>query len=159
QVPYVVWAVFFAALFTALNLVGVKTNAKINAGLALFMGAVIVIVLVAAVRYILGLAVYPPGFFTHPFYDPATFDSKALFTGTSLAVLTYIGFDGSSTLSEEVENPQRNVLLATVLTCLLTGVLAAVQVYAAQLVWPELTYPDVDTAFVYVTGRMGGPLL
>src|SRR5262245_44383394 len=70
EVKYPVWAVFFAALFTALNLVGVKTNSKINAALAIFMGAVIVVVLVAAVRYILGLAVYPPGFFTHPFYDP-----------------------------------------------------------------------------------------
>ncbi len=158
-VPYVVWAVFFAALFTALNLVGVKTNAKINALLAAFMGAVIVAVLVAAVRYVLNLPAYPAGFFTRPFYDPATFDAKALFTGTSIAVLTYIGFDGISTLSEEVENPRRNVLLATVLTCLVTGVLAAVQVYAGQIVWPELQYPDVDTAFVHVTRRMGGAAL
>ena len=52
-------------------------------------------------------------------------------------MLTYIGFDGISTLSEEVHNPRRNILLATVLVCLLTGVLASIQVYAAQLVWPE----------------------
>jgi amino acid transporter len=38
--------------------------------------------------------------------------------GTSIAVLTYIGFDGISTLSEEADNPRRNILLATVLTCL-----------------------------------------
>ena len=55
--------------------------------------------------------------------------------GTSIAVLTYIGFDGISTLSEEVHNPRRNILLATVLICLVTGVLAVLQVYAAQLVW------------------------
>jgi amino acid transporter len=58
-----------------------------------------------------------------------------------------------------VENPRRNVLLATVLTCLVVGVLAALQVYAAQLVWPETSFPDVDTAYVHVTGRMGGPAL
>jgi putrescine importer len=46
-----------------------------------------------------------------------------------------------------------------VLTCLIIGGLAAVQVYVAQLVWPELSYPDNDTAFVYVTGRMGGQAL
>ena len=51
-------------------------------------------------------------------------------TGTSIAVLTYIGFDGISTLSEEVENPRRNILLATVLTCLAIGILAAIEVYA-----------------------------
>ena len=63
-------------------------------------------------------------FFTRPFYDPATVLSSTLFTGTSIAVLTYMGFDGISTLSEEVENPRRNILRATVLTCLITGVLA-----------------------------------
>jgi len=26
-------------------------------------------------------------------------------------------------------------------------------------VWPESTFPDVDTAYVYVAGRMGGPVL
>jgi len=49
-------------------------------------------------------------------------------------VLTYIGFDGISTLSEEAENPRRNILLATVLTCLVIGILSAFEVYAAQLI-------------------------
>jgi amino acid transporter len=151
--------VFFAFLLTGLNLVGIKTNAKINAGLAAFMGAVIVVILIAAARYVTNLPAIPEGFFTRPFYDPETFELGALWTGTSVAVLTYIGFDGISTLSEEVENPRRNVLLATVLTCLVVGVLAALQVYAAQLVWPETSFPDVDTAYVHVTGRMGGPAL
>ena len=71
-------------------------------------------------------------------------------------MLTYIGFDGISTLSEEAHDPRRNILLATVLTCLLTGGLAATQVYAAQLVWPRHEgFPDVDTAFVYIAGQAG----
>jgi putrescine importer len=159
-VPFAVWAVFFAALFVGLNLVGIHTNARINAVLAAGMGLVIVAMLVAAVRYVLALPPQPPGFFTQPFYDPATFSASALFRGTSIAVLTYIGFDGISTLSEEVEDPRRNVLRATVLVCLVTGVLASLEVYAAQLVWPaSLAFPDVDTAYVHVAGRAGGPLL
>jgi amino acid transporter len=75
-------------------------------------------------------------------------------------MLTYIGFDGISTLSEEAHDPRRNILLATVLTCLLTGVLAATQVYAAQLVWPRHKgFPDVDTAFVFIAGQAGGSAL
>ncbi len=79
--------------------------------------------------------------------------------GTSIAVLTYIGFDGISTLSEEVENPRRNIMLATVLTCVVIGILSALEVYAAQLAWPASeAYPDVTTAFVYVAGRVWAPL-
>jgi putrescine importer len=78
-------------------------------------------------------------------------------TGASIASLTYIGFDGISTLSEEVENPRRNILLATVLTCLFIGILASIEVYAAQLVWGDWQgFPDLDTAFVHVAGKAGG---
>lgn len=160
QMPYFLWAIFFALLFTWLNLRGVETSARINAFLAVGMGIVIVIFVFEAVRYIYHLPYFGPGFFTHPFYDPQTFSSSALFQGTSIAVLTYIGFDGISTLSEEVKNPRRNVLLATVLVCVVTGVLASIEVYLAQLVWPATQpFPDIDTAFVHISGRVGGIFL
>ena len=34
---------------------------------------------------------------------------------------------------EEAENPKRNILLATVLVCLIVGALASIEVYAANL--------------------------
>lgn len=158
--PYWAWVIFFALLFTCLNLRGIRATARVNAALAAGMGVVVLWVLVAAARYVAGLPGLDGGFFTRPFYNPATFSSTALFTGTSIAVLTYIGFDGISTLSEEVHNPRRNVLLATVLTCILTGVLGGLEIYAAQLIWPHgQAFPDVDTAYVHVAGRAGGPLL
>jgi amino acid transporter len=43
---------------------------------------------------------------------------------------------------------------------LITAVLATMRAYAAQLVCPDTTsYPDVDTAYVHVAGRAGGPAL
>src|ERR1700758_5390342 len=54
-VPYIAWAIFFAVLFTALNCNGVETSARINAGMAAALGVVIVLVLVAAVRWLLHL--------------------------------------------------------------------------------------------------------
>ena len=84
---------------------------------------------------------------------------RAVLGGTSIAVLTYIGFDGISTLSEEAENPRRNILLATVLTCVVIGILSAVEVYAAQLVWPASEpFPNSDTAFTFVAGRTWTPM-
>jgi putrescine importer len=158
-VPYAVWVLLFAALFTALNLRGVKASARTNEILTVVMGAVLVIFLGAAFRYILHL--HPSGAdLTRPFYDPATFSLPLVLTGASIASLTYIGFDGISTLSEEAIDPRRDILRATVLTCLITGVLASIQVYAAQVVWGTWTgFPDVDTAFVHVAGKAGGPIL
>src|SRR5499427_112228 len=158
-IPYWAWAILFAVLFTGLNIQGVKTSARVNSALAALMGVVIAIFFVAAARYIFGHPHDEPGFFTRPFYDPQLFDARAVLGGTSIAVLTYIGFDGISTLSEEAENPRRNILLATVLTCLVIGILSAFEVYAAQLVWPASEpFPNVDTAFTFVAQRAWPPL-
>lgn len=158
-VPYVVWTVFFAGLFTFMNLRKIEATARTNAALAVAMGLVIVAVLAATAKYVFGQHVDGAALL-RPFYDPATFQFSEVATGTSLAVLTYIGFDGISTLSEEVRNPRRNVLIAMVMVCLIIGVLSAVEVYAAQLVWPAReAFPDVDTAYVHFAGRVGGTVL
>ena len=159
HVPVWGWKIFFAVVFTLLNIQGVKSSARINTAMAIGMGAVIVVIFVAAARYILGHPHDPPDFFTRPFYDPQTFHYSAVLGCTSIAVLTYIGFDGISTLSEEAENPRRNILLATVLTCVVIGILSANEVYLAQLIWPASQhFPDVDTAYVWVAGRAWKPL-
>jgi amino acid transporter len=154
--PFWSYAVFFAVLFTGMNLRGVEASSRTNAIVAAGLGVVILIFFAAAAHY---LWLHPPGGlggWTRPFYDPQTFSVRTVSGGAALAVLTYIGFDGISTLSEEVHNPRRNILLATVLVCLLTGLLSAIQVYAAQLVWPETTFPQLETAFAEVARRAGG---
>jgi putrescine importer len=159
-VPYWLFVLFFALLFTQINLRGVEMSAQVSRWLTLVMCGVVAIFLVFAVRAIAGQPNLTQADFLRPFYDPTTFSWRSLSAATAVSVLTYIGFDSVSTLSEEVENPRRNILLATVLTCILAGALASVEAYAAQMVWPDFRhYPDVDTAFVHVAGRAGGPWL
>jgi len=149
------YIVIFAVLFTVMNLRGIEASSRTNTIIATGLGVVIVLFLGAAIRYLwLHTPVGVAGW-TQPFYDPQTFSFRTVSSGAALAVLTYIGFDGISTLSEEARNPRRNILLATVLVCVVTGVLASIQVYAAQLVWPGTNFPDTDTAFCYVAGKAG----
>lgn len=154
-VPIWSWKIFYAVVFTLLNIRGVKTSARINAGMAVGMGAVVVVIIVASARYIFGHPHSDPRFFTTPFFDSSMFQVKALFGATSIAVLTYIGFDGISTLSEEAENPRRNIMYATVLTCAVIGILSAIEVYIAQLIWPaSQAFANVDTAYVQIMGKV-----
>jgi len=163
QIPYpgLIWPLFFAVLFTVLNLRGVQTSARINNILFAVMGAVILAFFWYTVRYIFHLPQYPEAYFLRPFYNPETFSVSRVFHGTSVAVLTYIGFDGISTLSEEVENPRRNIFLATVLVCLITGFLASAEVYGAQLLSSRYNFADseVENAFSHVAAIAGGPLM
>jgi len=169
QIPYpgLLWPLFFAGLFTALNLRGVQTSARINKTLCAIMGAVILAFFWYTVRYIFHLPQYPEAFFLRPFYNPQTFTVNRVFHGTSVAVLTYIGFDGISTLSEEVENPKKNIFIATVLVCVITGFLAAAEVYGAQLLSFHRFGTDFgvfsqfgdENVFSHVAGIAGGVLM
>ena len=158
--PFYAWLVVFAGFFTWVNLHGIKTSARLNEVLCVAMVFVVVLFFAAAVNF-LWHAQHDAGFLMRPFYDAPNFHSDTIFAGTSVAVLTYIGFDAISTLSEEAENPRRNVLLATVLVCLFTGVLSGLEVYAAQLVWGSKPFPadQVESAFAMVSSKIGGFLL
>ena len=107
QIPYPVCAVFFAVLFTSLNLRGIKANARNNQILVIIMCVVLLIFFFYAVRYLLQIPELSGRQLLKPIYDPHTFSLPLVLTGTSIASLTYIGFDGISTLSEEVRNPRR----------------------------------------------------
>ncbi|HUC86597.1 MAG TPA: APC family permease [Candidatus Acidoferrales bacterium] len=148
--------VLFAALFTGLNLRGIEASARTNALIALALGGVVVLFLGAAAHYLLRHPLNGAADWTRPFYNPQTFSVKTVSGGAALAVLTYIGFDGISTLSEEAHNPRRNILLATVLTCLLIGILASIEVYFAQVIWPGADFQNQDTAFCDIAGKAGG---
>ncbi len=161
-VPYAAWAVAFVLLFTGLNLRGVQTSARVNIFLTIAMSLVVVIFLAYGIRYIAEVIRPYGGAWLIPFYDPTAFSASRILQGTSVAVLTYIGFDGISTMSEEVENPRRNVMLGTVFTCLAIGLLSVIEVYVAQLAWPArvpFAASMVDTAYVHVALRVGGRFL
>lgn len=157
-VPYWALAIGFAGMFTALNLHAIQTSARINEALAAGMMIVVVVFFAFAVRFLWGLHQHGAAFLAQPFYNPGTFRLRGVFRGTSIAVLTYIGFDGISTLSEEAENPRRNILVATVLVCVITGLLSSLEVYAAQLVWGPKPFPKdmVESAFPLVARQAGG---
>jgi putrescine importer len=160
KVPFFAWAAIIAIIITLLNLRGIRSSARANKVLLFLMFVVVGFFIVFAVRFLFRAQGLAGMFSTRPFYDPSTFDSHRIWTATSFAALTYIGFDGVTTLAEDVENPKRNVLLATVLVCVFTGLFGGLLVYLAQMVWPDWhSFPNLETAFMDVCQRVGGPIL
>jgi amino acid transporter len=169
--PYSFWIFFFTCGFTLLNLKGIKVASRANWVLMIIMSVVVFYFMAAAIRYILTTNGFGGLFTIRPFYNPETFSVNAIGSATALSALTYIGFDGLTTLSEEVKNPRRNVMIAAVMTCLITGVWSGAQIYLAQVAWPDwLSFTSglnsevarnnaLDTAIMSVANRVGGNLL
>jgi len=159
-VPYAALAALFVGTMTFLNLRGIRATARANIVLLTIMCTVILVFMLLAVRYLFHFQGMRGVFSIQPFYDPKTFNPRMIWTATSYAALTYIGFDGVTTLAEDVENPKRNVMLATVSVCLFTGIVGGLEIYLGQRVWPDFrTFINAETAFMDVTRRVGGPLL
>jgi amino acid transporter len=160
RIPFAILAAVTIGLITVMTVQGIRFTARTNEVLLGFMLLVTSVFLFEAFRYVvlhhrlLGLVSL------QPIYNPATFNVRALAAGTSLAALVFIGFDGVSILAEEVKNPKRNVLLASVLVVVFTGLFSGLQVYMAQRVWPDYTtLENPETAFMDVARLAGGPFL
>jgi putrescine importer len=160
QVPYVVWALLIAGVMTVLNLIGVKASANANKVLLAIMTVVVAAFVVLALKYLYSGQGWAGLFSLQPIYDPNTFNWSKIKVATSFAALTYIGFDGVTTLAEDVENPKRNVLLAVVLTCIFAGACSAFEAYLGARVWPDWrSFPNLETAFMDICFRVGGRFL
>jgi putrescine importer len=160
RIPFWFLAALTVGFITIWTAQGIKFTARSDELLLGFMVLVTAAFLVESFRYIV-LHQHLAGLFsTQPFYNPATFNVRGLAAGTSLAALVFIGFDGVSILAEEVKNPKRNVLLASVLVVVFTGLFSGLQVYLAQRVWPDYTtFQNPETAFMDVARQASGPLL
>jgi putrescine importer len=173
--PYVVGVVIFMTAITLLNILGVRSSMKANKIMLYVMMVIILIFIVTAVRYIL-LTLGLDGLVdTKPLYNSETFSFNSLFAGTALVALTYVGFDGITTLAEDVKKPKRDIKLAILIVCLFTGLFSALQMYLAQQsahsMWlggalsGNLSFYDripgehIETAFMTVCAQVGGSLL
>jgi putrescine importer len=160
MMPFPLGALVFAGGITLLNLRGIRSTALANQVLLALMAIVLLSFIVLAIRYIAIRHGFWGVFSIQPFYRPGTFHIRKIASATSFAALTYLGFDAVTTMAEDVKNPRRNVLIAAVSVCLFTGLFGGLLVYLGHLVWPNYTtFTNIDTAFVDVTGRVGGVVL
>lgn len=159
QAPLSLLAFLIIAAMTALNLQGIRATLRANQLLLLISSAGVVVFVILAVRYLALKSGWDGVFSLKPLYDPATFHSQAILSGISLAAITYIGFDGVTTLAEDSVHPERDMVLATVLVAVIIGLLCAIELYFLQSVMPDWRSADPNTSYLDVMHRVGGFIL
>jgi putrescine importer len=159
-VPFPALTLIIILAMTFLNLGGMKATTRANSMLLIITGAAVMIFIVMAIRYLYLKSGWEGVLSITPIYDPKTFSFNYILTGTSLAALTYIGFDEVTTLAEDTINPKKNIVIATVLICLITGLVSSIELYLFQMVWPDWTsFKNLDTAYLDIMKLVGGALL
>ncbi|MFZ3589014.1 APC family permease [Bacillus sp. DJP31] len=159
EVPTIIWLLLFIAINTVINILGIEITAKFNKIIVVLELIVLVVFVVAAIIAI-SSGVNGAEFNFKPLYDPDQFSLSVVMGAVSIAVLSFLGFDAISTLSEEAKGGRRVVGRAVVFSLLVVGVLFIIQTWVAALVWPDYTsFENADVAFYQIAEMAGGPWL
>ena len=155
HVPEDVWIAVFVAFNAAVNLVGIKLTARVN--LALLVVELLALALFLVVGLVALYSGVGAGRLTwQPIYDPRVFSLSTVAGATSIAVLSFLGFDGISTLAEESRGGPKSVGRATLAALLLVGVLFMIQSWIASDLARGMTFTSLATAFYQIAARVGG---
>ncbi|MBT2229447.1 APC family permease [Nonomuraea sp. NEAU-A123] len=161
-VPVWLWLVAFVLLNTVVNYLGIQMTARITRIMLVAELLVLAIFLVIA-----GIALAQgkgtTGALT-PIYDSTTFSWTLVFGAASVAVLSFLGFDGISTLAEENREDARRLGRSMVAALALAAVLFVVQTWVAALLVPDraaLLAPgaQLGNAFYDMASYAGGAWL
>lgn len=109
QVDRGVWIVILGGATLGINWFGVRVTSGVN----LFSVAVQVTILIVLIVFFLIALHHGKGIGAltlRPLYAPELFHIKSIFTATSICVMSFLGFDAISTLSEEVTSADRRVV-------------------------------------------------
>jgi amino acid transporter len=157
-VPAWMWLGGFISFNAAVNLIGIQFTASVNRYVLVMELVTLALFLVLGMMALYGGA--GAGRLTlKPIYDPAVFSFGTVAGATSIAVLSFLGFDGISTLSEENRGKQDAVGRATVLSLMLVGVLFMLQTWVATDLARGMHFSSPETAFYEIADRAGGAWL
>jgi amino acid transporter len=157
-IPAWIWLGGFISFNAVVNLIGIQFTARVNRYILVMELVTLGLFLVLGMMTLYGGA--GAGRLTlKPIYDPAAFSFATVAGATSIAVLSFLGFDGISTLSEENRDKQNAVGRATLLALLLVGALFMLQTWVATDLARGMHFSSPETAFYEVAERAGGPWL
>jgi amino acid transporter len=131
-VPRAVWIAAMLVFATAINYLGIETTTRVN---FVLLGIQLVVLVILMGACVIGALHHVGGarFSLTPLYNPAVLSPQVIFGALSLAVLSFLGFDAISTLSEEVAGGPKLVGRATVLSLILCALLFIAQTWLFSL--------------------------
>ncbi|MFC6083196.1 APC family permease [Sphaerisporangium aureirubrum] len=134
-VPIWVWLIGFIVLNTGVNYFGIKMTARTNK--IMLIGELIVLAVFLVIGAVALAQGKGHGDFFSPLYDSSTFSWSLVFGAVSVAVLSFLGFDGISMLAEESREDSRRLGRSMVMALAVAGVLFIVQTWVAALLVPD----------------------
>lgn len=152
-----VWIVIMVATTLTINWFGVTVTTRANF-IAVIIQSIVMFAFLALAMVALSHGKGTGHLSLAPFWNSHSFDGAALLTATSICIMSFLGFDAISTLSEEVEGNDRRVVGRAII-----GVLIISAVFFVLVTWvlgnllPGIRIKDAAAATYELAGWAVGP--
>ncbi len=157
SVDRAVWITAMVAITLLINWFGVAVTTRANF-IAVIIQAIVMFAFIALALVALNHGKGTGSLSLAPFWDPQKFNSGALFTATSICVMSFLGFDAISTLSEEVEGNDRRVVGRAIISVLVISALFFVLVaWVLGNLLPGIKIKDASAATYELASWAIGP--
>lgn len=134
-IPVWAWLLFFILANTVINYSGIELTAKVNK--VVLVAELIVLAIFIVIGVIAVASGKGNGFSFDAFYNSDTFSIGLVLGAVSIAVLSFLGFDGISMLAEENKEKATEIGRAMVGALLLAGALFIVQTWIGAMLVPN----------------------
>ena len=135
SIPVWIWLIGFVVLHTVVNYMGIEMTARVNK--IMLIGELVVLAIFIVIGVVALAQGKGRGFDFSPVYNADTFSLSLVLGAVSIAVLSFLGFDGISMLAEENKESARAIGRSMVAALLLAGTLFIVQTWVASLLVPN----------------------
>jgi amino acid transporter len=155
QIPWFVWILFFVIFNTIVNIRGMEMTKGVDWIMFLLETGILLVFVIVGLKFVLGGGGYGE-LSTAPFYQPGKVDANFIASATSIACLSFLGFDGMSTLAEETIRPEKTVGKGILIALCAIAVVFVLQTYVAALIQPDWEKINPATGFFDAAAAAGG---
>lgn len=155
--PWYLWVVVFVVFNTFVNIRGIQMTKGVD--WVIFTIEILALIAFIALGTTFVLGGGGAGEFTiDPIYQPGKVDLHFIATACSIACLSFLGFDGMSTLAEETVKPEKTIGKGIIIALCIMVVVFVAQTYIAALIQPDVSQVDPEMGFFNAAMLAGGPV-
>lgn len=153
--PWWLWILVFVIFNTFVNIRGIHLTASVDWVIFVVEILSLIAFIYLGFTYVLNGGGY--GYIApDPIYQPGNVDLHFIATACSIACLSFLGFDGMSTLAEETIQPEKNIGKGILIALCCIVVVFVLQTYVAALILPDWQNTDMATGFFDAAEAAGG---
>lgn len=158
-VPVFVWIIVMNVILAVVNIVGIKSAARISGISVLVQIGFILLFCILIVKDILNGETGANSLFSiTPFFGSDTTFSS-VFSGAALICFCFLGFDAVTTMAEETIDAKKTVPKAIFLIIVIAISMYMAIAYLTQIAYPDFAFVSPDNAAYSLVQLVGGNLL